>query len=117
MCWSLWIPQKWVLLCEHLASWFHKKYRPCRSRRLWAETCLLLVNPFFHISEHIEKKSFRKTLWKKVKFLKLSNFTFFHNVFYAVCILKCFNSRVSVLVCSFFKFGMISSGVLGNGLI
>ena len=36
------------------------------------------VNPFLHIysSKHIEEKSFRKALWKRVKLLKMSNFTF-----------------------------------------
>ena len=33
----------------------------------------------------------QKTLWKKVKLLKMSNFTFFHNVFYAIWTLKSFN--------------------------
>ena len=41
---------------------------------------------------------------KKVKLLKMSNFTFFHNVFYAICILKSFDSHISVVVCSFFEF-------------
>ena len=45
--------------------------------------------------------SFRNTLWKKVKLLKMSNFTFFHNVFFALYILKYFNSHISVLVCSY----------------
>ena len=40
--------------------------------------------------------------------LKIVNFTFFHNVFYAICILQFFNSHISVLVCSFFEFGMVS---------
>ena len=52
-------------------------------------------------------KNFMKTLWKKIKLLKISNFTFFHNVFYAICILKSF-SHISAVVCSFFEFGMIS---------
>ena len=47
-------------------------------------------------------------MWKKVKLIKMSNFTFFHNVFYAVCILKSCNNHISVVVCSFFKFGMVS---------
>ena len=55
----------------------------------------------------IEEKNFRKTLWKKVKLLKMSNFTFFHNVFYAVCILRSLNSHISVVVCSFFEFGTV----------
>ena len=45
---------------------------------------------------------------KKVKLLKMGNFTFFHYVFYAICILKSFNSHTSVVVCSFFEFGTVS---------
>ena len=47
-------------------------------------------------------------MWKKVKLLKMSNFTFFHIVFYAICILKSFNSHISVVVRKFFQFGMAS---------
>ena len=47
-------------------------------------------------------------MWKKVKLLKMSNFTFFHNVFYAICILKSSNSHISLVVCSFFEFGTVS---------
>ena len=36
------------------------------------------------------------------------NFTFLHNVFYAICILKFFNSNISFVFCSFFEFGMVS---------
>ena len=36
--------------------------------------------------------------------LKMSNFIFFHNVFYAICILKSFNIHISGVVCSFFEF-------------
>ena len=54
------------------------------------------------------KKKFNKTLWKKVKLLKMSNFTFFHNVFYAISILKSFNRHITVVVCSFFEFGLVS---------
>ena len=38
----------------------------------------------------------------------MSNFTFFHNVFHAICILKSFNSHISVVVFSFFEFGTVS---------
>ena len=38
----------------------------------------------------------------------MSNFAFFHNVFYVSCILKSFNSHISIVVCNFFKFGMVS---------
>ena len=61
------------------------------------------VNPFLHTCI-----CFRKTLWKKVKLLRMSNFTFFHNGFYAIFILKSFNSHSSVVVCSFFEFSTLS---------
>ena len=55
------------------------------------------------------KNEEKKTLlWKKVKLLKVSDFTFFHNVFYAICNLKSFNSHISVVFCSFFEFATIS---------
>ena len=38
----------------------------------------------------------------------MSNFTFFHNVFHANCVLKTFKSQISVVVCSFFEFGTVS---------
>ena len=38
----------------------------------------------------------------------MSNFTFSHNVFYERCIFKSFNSRISVVACSFFKTGTVS---------
>ena len=47
-------------------------------------------------------------MWKKVKLLKMNNFTFFHNVFYAICIFKSFNSHISVVVCRFFIFATAS---------
>ena len=47
-------------------------------------------------------------MWKKVKLLRMSNFTFFNNVFYAIYILNSFNSHILVVVCSFFEFGTVS---------
>ena len=69
-----------------------------------------IVNPFLHMYSvyHIEANSFTKTLLIKVKLLKMSNFTFFHKVFYAICILKSFNSHISDVVCCFFEFGTVS---------
>ena len=43
-----------------------------------------------------------------MKLLKMSNFTFFHNFFYAIYILKSFNSHISVVISSFFEFGTVS---------
>ena len=49
-----------------------------------------------------------------MKLLKMSNFTFSHNVFYAIFILKSFNSNISFVVCSFFEFGTISKWCIGE---
>ena len=70
--------------------------------------CTQRVNPFFHTTHFnpSKKKKFRKTLWKKVKLLKI--FTFIHNVFYAICIFKSFNGHISVIVCCSFEFGAVS---------
>ena len=51
-------------------------------------------NIFLHIYTHfnaLKNKALGKHSGKKVKLLKMSNFTFFHNVFYATCILRLFN--------------------------
>ena len=61
----------------------------------------------------LKKKSFRKTLWKKGEIVQNEQFhLFFHNVFYAICILKSINSHISVVVCSFFEFGTVSKWCL-----
>ena len=55
---------------------------------------------------------------EKGEIAQMSNFTFFHNVFYTICILKSSNSHISAVVCSFLEFRVRSqNGVLGNGLI
>ena len=38
----------------------------------------------------------------------MSNFTFFHNFFNIICILKSFNSHISVVICSFYEFETVS---------
>ena len=54
----------------------------------------------------------RKKLWEKTvendEIAQMSNFTFFHNVFYAICILESVKSHISVVVCSSFEFGTVS---------
>ena len=37
----------------------------------------------------------------------MSNFTYSHNVCYAIFILESFNSHISVVICSFFEFGTV----------
>ena len=51
---------------------------------------LTLSSMYTHFNT-MKKKSFRKTFRETMKLLKMSNFTFSHNVFYAVCMLKSFN--------------------------
>ena len=72
--------------------------------------CNIQLTPSF-IYTHF---SFRKTLWKKMKLLKMSNFIFFHNVFYATCILKSVKSHISS---ASLNLGPSQNGILGNGLI
>ena len=69
--------------------------------------CSTLSSIYTH-SNTLKKKIFGKALWKKVKLLKMSNFTFSHNVFYAICILESFNSHILVVVCSFLEFETVS---------
>ena len=75
-----------------------------------AYSCLTLSSIYTHFNTLKKNQIFRKTLWKKVKLPKMSNFTFFHNVFYAICISKSCNSHISLnfVVCSFYEFGMVS---------
>ena len=54
------------------------------------------------------KRTVEKTLWKKVESLNMSNFTFFHNDYYAICVFMSFISHISGVVCNFFEFGTIS---------
>ena len=95
-------------------------------KNFWAKTLLdNLINSsaFWHILtlstiythfSTLKKKALGKTLWKKVKLLILSNFTIFHNVFYAICILKSFISHISVVICSVFEFEKISECCIGQ---
>ena len=53
---------------------------------------------------------------EKGEIAQKSNFSFFHYVFYGSCILKSFNSHISIVVCSFFEFGTVRNGISGNGL-
>ena len=45
---------------------------------------------------------------EKGEIAQMSNFTFSHKVFYAICIFKSFNSHISVVVCTFFEFWTVS---------
>ena len=54
------------------------------TKTLWTSPILTISSIHTHFNT-LTKKIFRKTLWKKG-----SNFNFFYNVFYAICILKTF---------------------------
>ena len=53
---------------------------------------------------------------EKGEIAQMSNFAFFHNVFYAICTLKSFNNHISVVVEASLNLGRSQNGVLGNGL-
>ena len=77
-----------------------------------------LPNLFVHIYSFntLKKKSIGKHCGKKVILLKMSNFTFFHNFFCAIWILKSLNSHISVFIRSFFEFWMVSKWcIMGMG--
>ena len=44
----------------------------------------------------------------KGEIAQMTNFTFFHYVFYSICILKSIKSHILLVICSFFKFGTVS---------
>ena len=71
---------------------------------VWLLTLSFIYTDFNTLKK---KKKIRK-IWKKMKLLKMSNFTFFHIVFYAICVSESLNSHISVVVCSFVKFGTVS---------
>ena len=81
---------------------------------------VIFFNPFFHIIythlNTLKKKCFRKTLWEKVKLLKISNFTFFHMVFYSICILKSLTATFQLSSAASLILEWSQNGVLRNGL-
>ena len=51
-----------------------------------------------------------------MKLLKMSNFTFFHNVFYVICILNPLIATFQLSSAASLNLGRSQNGVLGNGL-
>ena len=72
---------------------------------------LTLSSIYTHFNT-LKGKSYKKTLWKKVKLLKMSNFTFIHNDFHAICILKSFNiiARFQLSSAASFNLGRSQNG-------
>ena len=54
------------------------------------------------------KKKILENIVEKGEIAQNEQFHLSHNVFYAICILKSFNIHISVVVCSFIKFGTVS---------
>ena len=103
----LWEKEKMLVSC--IFSFFQNVFKWSLSHVVVkTRYCIFTLSSIYTHIDTFEKKSIRKALWKKVKLLKMSNFTFFHNVFYAICILRSYNSNISVVVCSFFEFWTVS---------
>ena len=92
--------KSWLLTFSPFVSMFSKAF--------FLRTFVLTLHSTYTHFNTLKKKDFTKILWKKVKLLKMSNFTFYHNVFYSISILKSFNSQISIVVYIFFEFGTVS---------
>ena len=112
------IHQVWAMLCDKGASMHSRKvstdvYLGRQSKLTWAQG-FRSFNPFLCIQVYthfntLKKIASGKHCGKKWNCSKWAISLFFsHNVFYAICILKFFNSHISVVVCSFFEFGTVS---------
>ena len=64
----------------------------------------------------MKKKIFRKSLWEKVKMLKMSNFTFLHNDFYAILSKKHVLATFQLSSAASLNSGWSENGVVGDGL-
>ena len=63
----------------------------------------------------MKKKALGKHCGKKVKLLVLSNFTFIHNVSYAICTLNPVIDTFQLSSPASLNLGQSQNGVLGNG--
>ena len=52
-----------------------------------------------------------------MKLLRMSNFTSFHNVFYAICILRSLTATFKLLPAASLNLGRFQNGVLGNAFM
>ena len=60
----------------------------------------------------MRKRALGKHCGKEVKLLKMSNFTLFHNVFYAICILKSITATFQLLPSAPLNLGRCQNSVL-----
>ena len=85
-------------------------------------TSLTLSSIYTHFNT-LKQKVLGKHCGKRWNCSKSAISPFFQIVFYAICILKFFNSYISVVVCNFFEFGTVSKWCIkpwshwGNGWI
>ena len=80
------------------------------------------ISGFLTLSPYIltvtnRRKKLLENIVEMVKLLKMSNFTFSHNVFYAICILKSVNSTFHLSSAANLNLGRSQNGALGNWLI
>ena len=69
--------------------------------------CVVRVNPFPNKPWFLPVCTTRKTLWKKEKLLVMSNFSFFHSVFYPFGELLTIFIKFEILVCKLSQFGRV----------
>ena len=69
----------------------------------------MTLSSIYTHSNTLKTKKKKKKNVEKGKIVESEQFHLFvHNFFYAICILKCINSHISVVACNFFEFGMVS---------
>ena len=87
----------------------------CAITNLLQLTLSSYILPFLPFNT-LKKKNFRKILWKKMKLLKMSNFTFFHNVFFAIYILNPKRATLHLSSTDSLNFAQSQNFEVGNGL-
>ena len=81
----------------------------------------VLMNSWFTLSSKhthfntLKKKAIGKTLWKKVKLLKMSNFTYYHNVFYKSTSQNPYIATFQLSSAASLNLGRSQNGVEGIG--
>ena len=96
------------------------KFYPVKSLILQTPAPIKMSEHFLTLSSICtcfeKKKSFTKTLRKRWNCSKMINFTFFLNVFYAICILKSLIATFQLSSAASLNLGRSQNGLFGNGL-
>ena len=104
--WVCWVRSVIALDLEIQDAWLftiRQNFRLVQIQSNWRQDWTI-PSVYTHFNT-LKKKSLRKTLCKKVKLLKMSNFTFLHNVFYTIFIL---DPLIATFQLSFLEFGTAS---------